>query len=341
MHVQLFDSLAKALGRTGTRRGVVRTLSRAVAAAILAGRQDRPVAAQFDTCRFPARECSGLCVDILSDPANCGFCGKRCSGGASCVAGSCLCDFPQRLCSGLCVNTASDPANCGTCGNRCTGGTSCVAGSCLCEPFLRECSGLCVDTLSDPANCGSCNNACRGDESCAGGTCVPATQVPSVPTQEPAQVPAVPTREPGRVAGSPPDGGPPGVSFQTLAAGSIEILAPGTASLALGSIVVAPGAVVPFDPTIPSAVLLHTVSGALTFRVEAPMMVARRGEPGKPVPSELEAVAANTEFTLRQGDSALFPPATGGEMRNDGVDEAVAWVVSIAVEAAAAGTPTP
>jgi len=50
MHAQLFDSLAKALGRTGTRRGVVRTLSSAVAGAILAGQQDHPVHAQFDTC---------------------------------------------------------------------------------------------------------------------------------------------------------------------------------------------------------------------------------------------------------------------------------------------------
>jgi quercetin dioxygenase-like cupin family protein len=118
-------------------------------------------------------------------------------------------------------------------------------------------------------------------------------------------------------------------------------LAPGTASLALGPIVVAPGAVVPFDPTSPSAALLLMVSGALTFRVEAPMKVARRGEPGKPVPSEPEAVAANTEFTLRPGDSALFPPAIAGELRNDGDAEAVAWMVSIAIQAAAAGMPTP
>jgi hypothetical protein len=38
------------------------------------------------------------------------------------------------------------------------------------------------------------------------------------------------------------------------------------------------------------------------------MTVARRGSPGTPIPTEPEAVEANTEFTLRDGDSALFPP---------------------------------
>lgn len=137
------------------------------------------------------------------------------------------------------------------------------------------------------------------------------------------------------------DGAPEGVSFATLASGSIEVLAPGTANLVLGRIRLAPGAVLPFDPTDPSVDLLYMSTGALTFRVEAPMTVARNVAPGTPVPSEPEAIAANTEFTLRDGDSALFPPSAVGEVRNDGDEDATAWVANIALRAAAAGTPTP
>ena len=136
-------------------------------------------------------------------------------------------------------------------------------------------------------------------------------------------------------------GAPDGVTSRVVASGSIEILAPGTANLNLGRITLAPGATLPFDPLDPSAVLVYTAAGTLTFRVEAPMTVARNVAPGTPVPSQPEAVAANTEFTLRDGDSALFPPAIAGEVRNDGDEEATAWVVNVALQSAAAGTPTP
>lgn len=136
-------------------------------------------------------------------------------------------------------------------------------------------------------------------------------------------------------------GAPEGVTFATLASGSIEVLTPGTANLALGRIRLAPGAVLPFDPTDPSVDLLYMSTGELTFRVEAPMTVARNVAPGTPVPTEPEAIAANTEFTLRDGDSALFPPSAVGEVRNDGDEEATAWVANLALRSDPAGTPTP
>ena len=142
-------------------------------------------------------------------------------------------------------------------------------------------------------------------------------------------------------AASPAAAQPEGLTASTLAAGSLDVLSPGTATLALGRVVVAPGAVVPFDPSDPTADLILVTTGELTFRVEAPMSVARRAEPGTPSPAEPEAVAANTEFTLREGESALFPPATSGEMRNGGAAEATAWVASLAVLSSTSGTPAP
>ena len=130
-------------------------------------------------------------------------------------------------------------------------------------------------------------------------------------------------------------------TFRALATGSMELLAPGTTNLGFGRVTLAPGASLAFDPNDPSAALVYIASGAVTFRVETEMTVARGGEAATPTPTEPEAMAANTEFTLSQGDSALFPPAIAGEARNDGADEAVAWIVTVAHLTGAAATPTP
>ena len=136
-------------------------------------------------------------------------------------------------------------------------------------------------------------------------------------------------------------GAPEGVSFVTFASGTIEVLSPGTANLALGRIRVAPGATLPFDPTDPSVALLFMSAGTLTFRIEAPMSVARGGRGGTPVPTEPEDIPAGTEFTMGDGDSALFPPNTAGEVRNDGAEDAVALVTNVALFTSDASTPTP
>ena len=130
-------------------------------------------------------------------------------------------------------------------------------------------------------------------------------------------------------------------SFRALASGSMELLAPGTTNLGFGRITLDPGASVPFDPNDPSAVLVYIASGEVTFHVDAELTVARGATVGTPTPTGPEAVAANTEFTLREGDSALFPPANTGEARNDGTEQAVAWVVTITHLTEAAATPTP
>ena len=136
-------------------------------------------------------------------------------------------------------------------------------------------------------------------------------------------------------------GAPEGVSFVTLASGTIEVLQPGTANLVLGRVRLAPGATLPFDATDPSVDLVFMASGTLTFRVDAPMTVARGVSAGTPVPTEPEDIPANTEFTMSDGDSALFPPNAGGEVRNDGAEDAVAWVTNVALFSNEAGTPTP
>jgi hypothetical protein len=64
------------------------------------------------------------------------------------------------------------------------------------------------------------------------------------------------------------------------------------------------------------------------------------GRSGKPAPDEPEAVETSTAFMFREGESALFPPRIAGEVRNDGDEDATAWVVNIALFSAGAATPT-
>jgi hypothetical protein len=135
-------------------------------------------------------------------------------------------------------------------------------------------------------------------------------------------------------------GTPEGATFRALAAGLIEVLEPSTANVVLGRISLPPGASIPFDETDPSAILVYMATGEVTFRVDVPMSVARAGG-GSGTPTPPEEVAADTEFTLREGDSALFPGSMAGEVRNAGSDEASAWVVDIVHVIPAAATPTP
>jgi len=135
-------------------------------------------------------------------------------------------------------------------------------------------------------------------------------------------------------------GTPEPATFRAVAAGLIEVLAPSTANVVLGRISLPPGASIPFDPTDPSAILVYMATGELTFRVDVPMSVARAaGGGGTPTPPE--DVAADTEFTLHEGDSALFPGTMAGEVRNAGADQAAAWVVDIVHLIAVDATPTP
>jgi hypothetical protein len=78
--------------------------------------------------------CNGVCVNRLTDPANCGLCGNVCAPGQICFGGQCATDH-------------------------------------RCEAGLTSCNGVCVDLLIDPANCGACGNVCAAGEICFGGLC--------------------------------------------------------------------------------------------------------------------------------------------------------------------------
>ena len=142
--------------------------------------------------------CDGQCIDLASDPMNCGACGKQCfrvpDGGVpivgspassfSCSLGQCrvYCASGLTDCNGACVDTNEDIANCGQCDVACAGTTSCVSGVCTCPlPDQTNCNGLCVDTKVDGANCGACDVQCPIGSTCTASGCAiqcPAGQSP-------------------------------------------------------------------------------------------------------------------------------------------------------------------
>jgi hypothetical protein len=190
------------------------------------------------------------CVDLQTDPNNCGQCGKVCRAPrTSCVAGKCVCPpgrarsaasdtlccpEGQTECAGACVDLSTDPNNCGQCGVQCPQGDTCVNGSCQgggqCQ-FDNDCNthetccppgsggrfspqtSYCADLQSDHLNCGQCGVECLGGDLryCIEGQC-------HCPGDEPVECPPDPSGQvwccpPGKVCcvAAPGDqpGGPP------------------------------------------------------------------------------------------------------------------------------------
>jgi len=112
-----------------------------------------------------------LCIDLATDPGNCGTCGNACPATASCTDGTCTCPGSESLCNASCVDLSSDQANCGACGADC-GDLFCLDGRCASDcGGLAECSGACVNLSTDPEHCGTCGNLCGTGSSCIDGQC--------------------------------------------------------------------------------------------------------------------------------------------------------------------------
>ena len=77
--------------------------------------------------------CGAACVDIKSDPLNCGQCGTPCGAGLLCSQGICsaTCAVGETPCAGACVNLASSLSNCGQCSKVCAANETCSASACV------------------------------------------------------------------------------------------------------------------------------------------------------------------------------------------------------------------
>ncbi len=145
--------------------------------------------------------CSDECVDLKSDPLNCGSCSNRCADGQVCVNYVCQAqpgDCPDYQCpgrsycdtdSGKCLPGCNDDS-------QCTGGKTCNADShaCACSDEQHVCGGQCVQSdavqtcgdrcqpcATDPngtASCvdGACQLACKSGYKLCNGTCAACPQ---------------------------------------------------------------------------------------------------------------------------------------------------------------------
>lgn len=174
-----FDTLARTLGTTGSRR---RALAGLVAGALglLAFRAEETEAGKRKGKRKKRRKkggvkcpsgytaCGKQCVDLRDNTQHCGACFVVCSPGKTC-------------CSGVCANLQDDDNHCATCGHRCltredetprlNAAEICSNGACV------ECSLAGTIETGEPRIC------CRGLKLCPGnasGTestrCIPAAQ---------------------------------------------------------------------------------------------------------------------------------------------------------------------
>ncbi|HJL14311.1 MAG TPA: hypothetical protein RMH99_01575 [Sandaracinaceae bacterium LLY-WYZ-13_1] len=83
-------------------------------------------------CPAPFTRCGGSCVDLATDPANCGRCGVACDPTEDCRLGTC-CGVGDTACESGCTDLQSDEQNCGSCGFVCEAGLECVLGVCTPE----------------------------------------------------------------------------------------------------------------------------------------------------------------------------------------------------------------
>lgn len=137
-------------------------------------------------------DCSGACVDLTSDAANCGMCGFTCdavNGTNDCVSSQCVpsCASLAGDCNGLTKDgceqdLSADVNHCGGCNQACSLagalGTLCLAGACApaCDATHADCdgnglNGCETDLSTDTGNCGACGVQCAGGAMCAGGSC--------------------------------------------------------------------------------------------------------------------------------------------------------------------------
>jgi|GEM_PF-1012221 len=113
------------------------------------------------TCPTPS---GTRCINVNSDPANCGRCGNVCSAGAFCAAGVCTCPAWTTSCGTTCADLFRDDLNCGRCGTACTGTDWCDRGTCRPTFASAPCERL--DT------CGGSPLTCFGDGICSA-SCTP------------------------------------------------------------------------------------------------------------------------------------------------------------------------
>lgn len=128
-------------------------------------------------CAPGEKVCDSSCLDVQTDDANCGDCGRACASGQHCEAGACVaaCTLnPTDACRDHhCWDVNNDSRHCGADCSSCStrAGQRCVQGQCACPPGATDCAGQCTKLSVDATHCGACGVACGVGEVCVSGAC--------------------------------------------------------------------------------------------------------------------------------------------------------------------------
>lgn len=168
-----FDALTATLGSRTPRRSLVSVLAISAMALPVASVEARRKKRKKKTCKPPARKCGKLCLEVLSDPANCGSCGRVCAAGEGCVDGTCTLQCPpgQNPCDAECISENSCCAN-----SECDSTGECTVAACLentCTVLNRPDATSCELGECRNGACTTCiarRDACLGDSQCCGYT---------------------------------------------------------------------------------------------------------------------------------------------------------------------------
>lgn len=169
MEDRRFDQAAKILGGGRSRRGALALLA-GLSLGVLA--ESETVGAKKKKCKGGRSRCvvegKKVCLDLRTDPANCGACGAACPSGAICRRGVCL---EPRSCSESTATCDQETTKCtegfeGRCAVAldgtvfCRGGAICTVSPCQRDQDCKETGfPICV------TNCG-----CPSRTACAGPT---------------------------------------------------------------------------------------------------------------------------------------------------------------------------
>ncbi|MBN1772210.1 MAG: hypothetical protein JXB32_13160 [Deltaproteobacteria bacterium] len=101
--------------------------------------------------------CGTECVDLTSDPENCGRCGLACAADLVCNEGGCAstCSGTLTRCGGSCVDLATNPDHCGACDYGCPGAAN-ADGTCS----RGVCGLACRSGWQDLDGAPGCEYAC-------------------------------------------------------------------------------------------------------------------------------------------------------------------------------------
>ena len=144
----------------------------------------------------------------------------------------------------------------------------------------------------------------------------------------------------GQSASPSPGEAPPGVSFDFLAFGTLPANMEPQEGFSMFRLHFKTGAGFPIEKTDPTTALVYVEQGTLTVTADIDIEVLLAGAANQePTQQDYETMPAGQQFTMKVGDSAVFPGYTAGEVRNNGSDEVVILVSQLSPPGYEESTP--